>query len=72
MNKEQQYSKDAELTKDESELVLKALSYYQVHLFDEVSKQKVPDTSLVSDYKKTTVVIKKIHKTIEPHNRTSV
>lgn len=57
--------KQLELTKDDRELILKALSYYQVHLFDEMSKKMVPDASLDSDYRKTAVVIKKIHKPIE-------
>ena len=51
------------LTIDERELILKALSYYQVHLFDELSK--VPKDSIEADYRKTTTVIKKIHKMME-------
>ncbi len=66
MSKEQDSSdKEAELTKDERELILKALSYYQVHLFDEMSKKAIPDASLDADYRKTAFVIKKIHKPIE-------
>jgi hypothetical protein len=66
MSKEQPNSpKESELTKDEKELILKALSYYQVHLFDEMSKKSIPDASLDAEYRKTAVVIKKIHKPIE-------
>ncbi|HZW55917.1 MAG TPA: hypothetical protein VFF30_06475 [Nitrososphaerales archaeon] len=31
---------DTDLTNEEIEVVLKALGYYQVHLFDEISKNK--------------------------------
>jgi len=66
MSKEQNASdKESELTKDERELILKALSYYQVHLFDEMSKKAIPDASLDADYRKTAVVIRKINKPIE-------
>jgi hypothetical protein len=66
MSKEQNASdKESELTKDERELILKALSYYQVHLFDEMSKKAIPDASLDADYRKTEVVIRKINKPIE-------
>jgi hypothetical protein len=54
--------KEDELTASERELILKALSYYQVHLFDEMSKKELPDPALDSDYRRTSVVIKKIHK----------
>ena len=66
MSKEQATpDKGAELTKEERELILKALSYYQIHLFDEMSKKAILDASLEADYKKTALVIKKIHKPIE-------
>lgn len=61
----EQANQSVELTKEEKELILKALSYYQIHLFDEMSKGKTPDTSLDPDYRKTTLVIKKIHKSVE-------
>ena len=54
---------EAALTVDERELILKALSYYQVHLFDEL--RKVQNDSLEADYRKTTLVIKKVHKMME-------
>lgn len=56
-----------DLSREEKELILKALSYYQVHLFDEMSKKKDRDSSLDPEYRNTTVVIKKVHKTIEKH-----
>ena len=66
MSKEQNASdKEFELTKDERELILKALSYYQVHLFDEMSKKAIPDASLDADYRRTVVVIRKINGPIE-------
>jgi hypothetical protein len=55
----------AELSLDEKELILKALSYYQVHLFDELAKKSNPSAD--ADYRKATIVIKKIHGTIEKH-----
>ena len=58
-------AKAPELEKDEQELILKALSYYQIHLFDEMSKADVPNAALDAEYKKTAVVIKKVHKGME-------
>ncbi len=65
MSKEETAPKEPELTKDERELILKALSYYQIHLFDQMSRSDIPDAALDVDYKKTAAVIKKIHKGIE-------
>ncbi|MHB2036729.1 MAG: hypothetical protein ACYCPW_08315 [Nitrososphaerales archaeon] len=67
MSKEQPggSEKETELTKEERELILKALAFYQIHLFDEISKKSIPDAMLEGDYKKTTVLMKKIHKPIE-------
>jgi hypothetical protein len=58
---------EPELSKEDKELILKALSYYQIHLFDEMSKKAFPDAALDQDYKKSALVIKKIHKSIEKH-----
>lgn len=55
----------AELSHEEKELILKAFSYYQVHLFDELSKKS--SDSLDADYRKATAVIKKMHSSIEKH-----
>ena len=55
MSKEQPAAseKEPELTKEERELILKALAYYQVRLFDEMSKKPIPDATLDADYRKT-------------------
>ena len=37
---------DAKLTVDESELIMKAFSHYQLHLFDEIGKRKIPNDQL--------------------------
>ena len=58
---------EQELTMDDRELILKALSYYQIYLFDEMNKKAFPDAKLDQDYKKSTLVIKKVHKSIEKH-----
>lgn len=55
----------AEFSPDERDLILKALSYYQIHLFDEIAKSNHPAEA---DYKSVTTVIKKIHGAIEKHN----
>ena len=55
----------AELSPDEKELILKALSYYQIHLFDELRKKSNEAANV--EYKKTTSVIKKMHGSIEKH-----
>ena len=60
----------ADLTPEESQAVLRALGYYQVHLFDEISKRKASgdDVSMLEgDSKNSTSAIKKIHKMIEGH-----
>jgi hypothetical protein len=52
-----------ELTREETESVLKALGYYQVHLFDQISAGKSED--LKAESNRISSAIKKIHKTIE-------
>ncbi len=52
-----------ELTREEKESVLKALGYYQVHLFDKMSGNDSQD--LKSESERVTSAIKKIHKSIE-------
>jgi hypothetical protein len=65
MSKEQSTSNEEdELTTADRELILKALSYFQIHLFDQMSEKAIRDASLDADYRRTTVVIKKIHKPI--------
>jgi hypothetical protein len=61
------HDSEQELSKNERELILRALSYYQIYLFDEMKKKAFPDAALDQDYKKSTLVIKKIHKSIEKH-----
>ncbi|MDA4130075.1 MAG: hypothetical protein OK457_04850 [Thaumarchaeota archaeon] len=54
------------LTEEEKEAVLRALGFYQVHLFDEL-KSKPQSASLTKiESEKVTSAIKKIHKSIEP------
>lgn len=53
-----------ELTVEEKEVILRALGYYQIHLFDETVKNSVND-SMRSESRVVSSVIKKIHKTIE-------
>jgi hypothetical protein len=52
-----------ELTREEKESVLRALGYYQVHLFDEISAGKSQD--LRGESERVSSAIKKIHKSIE-------
>ena len=54
-----------ELTREEKEATLRALGYYQIHLFDEISRgsDNAPDHRLES--KLISNSIKKIHKSIE-------
>ena len=52
-----------ELTKEEKESVLRAVGYYQIHLFDE--KTNNPKFDLNSESNNITIAIKKIHQTIE-------
>ena len=56
---------DLPLTEDEKRAILRALGYYQVHLFDEMMKNKEDTGSLKADSLLATSAIKKIHKTIE-------
>ncbi len=57
---------NSELTEEEKQVVLRALGYYQVHLFDEMASKKENDaSSLRAESQLATSAIKKIHKTIE-------
>lgn len=53
-----------ELSVAEKESILRALGYYQVHLFDKISEGKSRE-ELQLESQKVTSAIKKIHKTIE-------
>jgi len=55
-----------ELTDEEKEAVLRALGYYQIHLFDEMQANPRPNASGADESQKITSAIKKIHKSIEP------
>jgi hypothetical protein len=52
-----------ELTREEKESILRALGYYQVHLYDKISSAKSEDLKAESD--RISSSIKKIHKSIE-------
>ncbi|MHB8567623.1 MAG: hypothetical protein ACYC7D_13415 [Nitrososphaerales archaeon] len=54
-----------ELSQEETKVVLRALGYYQIHLFDEISKKAEDVDTLKAESQNVTTVIKKIHKTIE-------
>ncbi len=53
----------------EAEVILKALGFYQVHLFDEFTKQKTQ--SLKEEISQTTMLIKKMHKFQEDQGKSS-
>lgn len=57
----------AELTVKEKETILRALGYYQIHLFDEIAKKPAASAndSMKAESQIVTGAIKKIHKTIE-------
>lgn len=56
-----------ELNLEERHAVLRALGYYQIHLFDEISKKSSAEekAELQGESANTTSAIKKIHRTIE-------
>lgn len=51
-----------ELDAQEIEVILKALGYYQIHLFDEMSKHGREESTLRDQVKDATTAIKKVHK----------
>ena len=55
----------SDLDVEEIETILKALGYYQVHLFDQLSNKDADRPSLETSVKHTTNAIKKIHKIYE-------
>ncbi len=55
----------SDLTSEEFEISLKALGYYQVHLFDELSKENSNREALEIEMKTATKAIKKIHGILE-------
>ena len=56
---------NTDLTIEEKEATLRALGYYQVHLFDEISKGSENEADHRIESKLISSSIKKIHKTIE-------
>lgn len=61
--------KVTELTRDEKESVLRALGYYQVHLYDEMKNNT--ESSFATESQNITMAIKKIHQTIESQGDTN-
>jgi hypothetical protein len=55
-----------DLTPEEKEVVLRALGYYQIRLFDEMQSKPGESSSGAIESQKVTSAIKKIHKSIEP------
>ncbi len=51
-----------DLNLEEIELVLKALGYYQVHLFDELSSEAADKHLVQAETRNVTNAIKKIHR----------
>jgi len=56
---------DSDLTKEESETVLKALGMYQIHLYDEIKLKPDSVATLQLESKRVSQAIKKIHGTLE-------
>jgi len=56
---------NTELTKEEKEAVLRALGYYQIHLFDQITQSVEGKNGSESESRLVTMAIKKIHKTLE-------
>jgi len=56
---------EKELTKEESETVLKALGMYQIHLYDEMKLKPESVAALSSESQHASQAIKKIHGSIE-------
>lgn len=54
-----------ELSVEEKESILRALGYYQIHLYDQMSKGEKTRDEIQNESKMVTSAIKKIHKTIE-------
>lgn len=55
-------NQDTDLNAEEIELVMKALGYYQIHIFDELSKATSNKSELETLSKRVTASIKKLHK----------
>ncbi len=55
-------SEETDLNAEEIELVMKALGYYQIHIFDELSKTTAGRNDLEMQSKQATALIKKLHR----------
>lgn len=55
-------SEETDLNAEEIELLMKALGYYQIHIFDELSKTTTGRNDLELQSKQATATIKKFHK----------
>lgn len=55
-------SEETDLNGEEIELVMKALGYYQIYIFDELSKTTADRNDLEKQSKQATASIKKLHK----------
>ena len=71
---------EADLTDEEIKVVLRALGYYQMHLFDEISKKEddknnnnnsvgSKNISPMSESQNATIAIKRIHKILEKREK---
>ena len=68
MNRKEVTPVTADLSVEEKEAVLRALGFYQIHLFDEMKSKLGSDSSGTIESQRVTSAIKKIHKSIESHN----
>jgi hypothetical protein len=57
---------NSDLSPEEKEAVLRALGFYQIHLFDEMQAKPESLSAGKIESQKITSAIKKIHKSIEP------
>jgi len=65
MNEKRAPLLDKDLTKEESETVLKALGMYQIHLYDEIKLKPDSVAVLQLESKRASLAIKKIHGALE-------
>ena len=66
MERKEITSVPADLSVEEKEAVLRALGFYQIHLFDEMKLKPDSASSGKIESQRVTSAIKKIHKSIEP------
>ena len=61
-----------DLTKEESETVLKALGMYQIHLYDEIKLKPDSASTLQLESKRVSQAIKKIHGSLEEKGKSEI